>query len=52
MNERHSYENEALYRYRDADTVTGNAVALLRYGYDRHPLHKQPEKPGWKGTLK
>lgn len=42
----------AFYRYRDPDSVAGKAVALLRHGYGGHPLHKKPETPGSKATLK
>lgn len=42
----------AFYRYRDADSVAGKAVALLRHGYGGHPLHKKSEKSGRKGTVK
>ena len=42
----------AFYRYRDADSVVGKAVAPLRHGYGGHPLHKKSEKSGRKGTLK
>ena len=42
----------AFYRYRDADSVAGKAVALLRHGYGGHPLHKKSEKSGRKETLK
>jgi 6-phosphogluconate dehydrogenase len=31
----------AFYRYRDPDSVTGKAVALMRHGYGGHPLHKR-----------
>lgn len=33
----------ALYRYRNPDSVSGKAVALLRHGFGRHPLHKRAE---------
>lgn len=42
----------AFYRYRDADSVAGKAVALMRHGYGGHPLHKKSERPGTKETLK
>lgn len=33
----------ALYRYRNPDSFWGKAVALLRHGFGRHPLHKRAE---------
>jgi 6-phosphogluconate dehydrogenase len=36
----------AFYRYRDSESTTGKAVALLRHGFGGHPLHKQSEKSG------
>lgn len=32
----------ALYRYRDPDSVTGRAVAILRHGFGGHPVHREP----------
>jgi 6-phosphogluconate dehydrogenase len=31
----------ALYRYRDPESEAGKAVALLRHGFGKHPLHKK-----------
>ena len=35
----------ALYRYRDADSAAGKAVALLRHGFGGHPLHRRAATP-------
>jgi 6-phosphogluconate dehydrogenase len=34
----------ALYRYRDSESVAGKGVALLRHGFDGHPLHEKAER--------
>lgn len=34
----------AFYRYRDPDSTTGKAVALLRHGFGQHPLHHKPHR--------
>jgi 6-phosphogluconate dehydrogenase len=31
----------AFYRYRDPDSVAGKAVALLRHGFGKHPVHRK-----------
>lgn len=31
----------AFYRCRDPDSISGKAVALLRHGFGRHPLHSR-----------
>lgn len=33
----------AFYRYRDPDSVTGKAVAILRHGFGGHPVHRKAE---------
>ena len=30
----------AFYRYRDSDSVSGKAVALLRHGFGQHAVHR------------
>ncbi|MGH9814446.1 MAG: phosphogluconate dehydrogenase (NAD(+)-dependent, decarboxylating) [Candidatus Acidiferrales bacterium] len=38
----------ALYRYREAESVAGKGVALLRHGFGGHPLHRKAAGEGRK----